>query len=121
MISATRWTGNKLFFKGGLTLEDRTLYSNVCVLLSGVEGEETDGGHVTDHSVDLVDSRPAGGMYLCHILVQYSHLGTGRSLREGAGYKMRKSQVQNFSRPPLLKSGNFLRPPSMWLKLQATM
>ena len=49
----------------------------MCVLLSGVEGEETDGGHVTDHSVDLVDSRPAGGMYLCHILVQYSHLGTG--------------------------------------------
>ena len=50
---------------------------------------------------------------------------------EGGGYKMGKLRVRNFLRPPpqdrvklfappLLKIGNFSRPPTIWLKLQAT-
>ena len=48
----------------------------------------------------------------------------------GGGYKMGKSQARHFLRPPqdrvklfvspLLKSGDYLRPPSILLKLQAT-
>ena len=55
-------------------------------------------------------------------------LGTGHQLGEGAGYKMGKSRVRNFLRPPtrqgktflapppILKSGNFSRPPNNMAK-----
>ena len=40
------------------------------------------------------------------------------TVRGGGRYKMGKSRSETFC-TPLLKSGNFLHPPSIWLRLQA--